>query len=171
MRLEDYVTLNFNNNMSTATVFFDIEKDFDGTLTYYPHKLSEIELSTSLIKLIAFFLTNRKLNVQVEGKFSTPRDIASGVPKGSLHAPILYNIYIGIRPLKAAICPSAGRGFAEHVPVATRKEPLLDGELLEPTSGKELANRRQNTTEDRRQREVRSEDLQSVIVTVRLCYS
>jgi hypothetical protein len=29
---------------------------------------------------------------------------------------------------------SAGRGFAEHVPVAKRKAPLLDGELLEHVS-------------------------------------
>jgi hypothetical protein len=36
--------------------------------------------------------------------------------------------------LKAAICPSAWRGFAEPVPVATRKAPLLDGELLEQVS-------------------------------------
>jgi hypothetical protein len=36
--------------------------------------------------------------------------------------------------LKAAVCPSAGRGFAEHVPAATRKAPLLDGELLEHVS-------------------------------------
>jgi hypothetical protein len=29
MRLTDHVSLNFNNNMSTAAVFFDIEKAFD----------------------------------------------------------------------------------------------------------------------------------------------
>jgi hypothetical protein len=28
MRLTDHVTLNFNNNMSTAAVFLDIEKSF-----------------------------------------------------------------------------------------------------------------------------------------------
>jgi hypothetical protein len=39
--------------------------------------------------------------------------------------------------LEAAICPFAGRGFAEHVPVATRKAPLLDGELLETNTTEE----------------------------------
>jgi hypothetical protein len=29
MRLEDHVTLNFNNNMSTPAVFSDIDKAFD----------------------------------------------------------------------------------------------------------------------------------------------
>jgi hypothetical protein len=31
MSLTDHVTLNFNNNMSTAAVFLDIEKAFDKT--------------------------------------------------------------------------------------------------------------------------------------------
>jgi hypothetical protein len=30
--------------------------------------------------------------------------------------------------------PSAGRGFTEHTPVATRKAPRVDGELLERIS-------------------------------------
>jgi hypothetical protein len=36
--------------------------------------------------------------------------------------------------LKAAIWPSARRGFAEHVPVTKWKAPLLDDELLEHVS-------------------------------------
>jgi hypothetical protein len=43
-----------------------------------------------------------------------------------------FVVCIATRRLKAAICPSAGRGFAEHVPMTTR--PLLDGELLEHVS-------------------------------------
>jgi hypothetical protein len=31
MRLMDHVTLNFNNNMTTAAVFLDSEKAFDTT--------------------------------------------------------------------------------------------------------------------------------------------
>jgi hypothetical protein len=51
---EAKVTLNFNNKMSTAAVFLDIEKSFD--TTWHPgliHKLSKLEFSTSLIKLIS----------------------------------------------------------------------------------------------------------------------
>jgi hypothetical protein len=60
MRLTDHVTLNFNN-MSTAAVLLDIEKSFDTTWhTGLLYKLSKMGFSTSLIKLIISFLSNRK---------------------------------------------------------------------------------------------------------------
>jgi hypothetical protein len=95
MRLTDHVTLNFNNNMSKAAVFLDIEKAFD--TTWYPrllHKLSWLQFSASLIKLIVSFLPNRKFKVSLEEEFSSPMKTAAGVPQSSVLAPILYNLYI-----------------------------------------------------------------------------
>jgi hypothetical protein len=49
VRLTDQVTLNFNHNMSTAVVFFDIAKAFD--TTWYlglPFKLFELKQPHSL---------------------------------------------------------------------------------------------------------------------------
>jgi hypothetical protein len=95
MKLADHITLKSNNKMSTAAVFLDIEKAFDKTwhcgLLY---KLSELEFSTSLIKLIASLLTNRKFKFLVEGEFPTPRNIAGGVLQGSFLAPIYCTVYI-----------------------------------------------------------------------------
>jgi hypothetical protein len=68
MRLADHITPNFNNNMSTAPVLLDIEKAFDKTWHSSPlYKMSGLAFSTSLIKRIASFLTNRKFKVLVEG--------------------------------------------------------------------------------------------------------
>jgi hypothetical protein len=76
MRLTDHVTLNFNNNMSTAAVLLDIEKTFDKTWhLVLLYKLSELKFLTSLIKLINSFLSQRKFRVSVEGELSSPRDI------------------------------------------------------------------------------------------------
>jgi hypothetical protein len=94
MRLTDHVPLNFNN-MSTAAVFLDIEKAFDTTwhngLLY---KLSKMNFSASLIKLISSFLSNRQFSVSVEGEMSTPRIIKAGVPQGSVLSATLFNMYI-----------------------------------------------------------------------------
>jgi hypothetical protein len=62
MKLTDHVILNFNNNMSTAAVFLDIEKAFDriwhlGLL----YKLPNLQFLVSLIKLISFSYFSEKI--------------------------------------------------------------------------------------------------------------
>jgi hypothetical protein len=64
VRLADHVTLNFNNIMSTAAVFLDIEKAFD-TMCHPGlfYKLSKLQFFTSLITLISSFLSQRKFSL------------------------------------------------------------------------------------------------------------
>jgi hypothetical protein len=59
--------------MSThcAAMILDMEKAFDTTWhSGLLYKLSELGFSTSLIELIASFLTDRKFDLLVEGEFS-----------------------------------------------------------------------------------------------------
>jgi hypothetical protein len=80
----DHVTLNFNNNMSTAAVFLDIEKAFDTTWhTDLLYKLSELKFSISLIKLINSFLL-WEISGFRSGEMFTPSDTQVGVPQGSV---------------------------------------------------------------------------------------
>jgi hypothetical protein len=72
--------------MSTAAVFWDIEKAFDTTWQHgLLYKLSKLQFSTSLIKLIGSFLSQSQFSVLVEGKMSTPRYMKAGVQKGARH--------------------------------------------------------------------------------------
>jgi hypothetical protein len=90
--------------MSTAAVFLDIEKAFD--TTWQPgllYKLSKLQFSTSLIKLIASFLSQRKFRVSVEGEMLTPRFMQAGVPQGSVLSPTLYTLYINEIPPKPPV--------------------------------------------------------------------
>jgi hypothetical protein len=60
----DHVTLNFNNNMSRAAVFLNIEKVFDNIWhTGLLYNLSKLEFAVNLIKLIISFLSQRKFGV------------------------------------------------------------------------------------------------------------
>jgi hypothetical protein len=71
VRLSHHVNLNFRNLMSTATVFFDVEKAFDTTLhTGLLYKVSELHLSSSLIKLAHSFPTE---NTQLWLRANCPR--------------------------------------------------------------------------------------------------
>jgi hypothetical protein len=71
-----------------AAVFLDIEKASDTTwhlgLLY---KLSTLQFSISLIKLIGSFLSQRKSRVSVEGEMVASKDIKAGVPQGSVLSP------------------------------------------------------------------------------------
>jgi hypothetical protein len=97
MRLTDHLTLYFNNNMLTAAVLRDIEKAFDTTWHLgLLCKLSELKCSISLVKLISYFLSQRKFKVSVEGEMSTPRDIQAEVPQSSILSPTFYSIYMYI---------------------------------------------------------------------------
>jgi retron-type reverse transcriptase len=85
--------------MSMAAVFLDIEKVFDTTRHFgLLYKLSALQFSVSLMKLIGSLLSQRKFRVSVEGEISTPRDIQAGVPQGSLLSPTLYSLHINDSP-------------------------------------------------------------------------
>jgi hypothetical protein len=47
-----------------------------------------------LIKLIGYFISERKFRVSVKGEVSTPREMQAGVPHGSVLSPTLFNLYI-----------------------------------------------------------------------------
>jgi hypothetical protein len=98
MRLVDHVTLNFNNEMSTAAVFLDIGKAFDNTWLpgFLLYKLLKLNFSTRIIKLISSFLLQRKFRVSVECEMSMARCMQAGVPQGSILFPTLYNKIIGV---------------------------------------------------------------------------
>jgi hypothetical protein len=78
---------------------FDDEKAFDTTWhTGLLYKLSKLEFSINLIKLVSSFLSQRKFRVSVEGEMSMPRVMQAGVPHGSVLSPTLYDMYITDAP-------------------------------------------------------------------------
>jgi hypothetical protein len=80
-------------------VFLIIKEAFDKTWhSILLHKLSELELSTSLITVITYFLTDRKFKVLVEDELSTPSKIVTGIHHGSVLVPLLYTLYINNGP-------------------------------------------------------------------------
>jgi hypothetical protein len=92
--LANHVTLIFNNNMYMTTVFLDIEKVSDTTwhlgLLY---KLSKLKFWISLMKLVSFFVSQRKFRDSVKVKCLRQRMYKVGYHKvPSCPPPTLYGI-------------------------------------------------------------------------------
>jgi hypothetical protein len=88
------MTLNFNNKISTAALFLDIEKVID--TTWHPgllYELSKLKFSTSLIKVISSSVAAKTQSLE-RSQISTPRCMQTGVPQGSVLSPTPYNLYV-----------------------------------------------------------------------------
>jgi hypothetical protein len=98
-KLTHLLSQNFNNNTNTASIFLDVENAFDrvwhdGLL----YKISKLNISTEIIKIIQSFLSDRIFITKIENSFSTTRPIHAGVPQCSCLYPILYLTYINDIP-------------------------------------------------------------------------
>ena len=93
--VSDRIARAFNRSGATRAVAPDISKAFDrvwhaGLL----HKLKSYGISGHIFGLISFFLSNRQLQVVLDGKSSQEYSVNAGVPQGSILGPTLFLLYI-----------------------------------------------------------------------------
>ncbi|KFM66762.1 RNA-directed DNA polymerase from mobile element jockey, partial [Stegodyphus mimosarum] len=99
VRLVEFCGDAIHKKQNVALLMLDVAKAFDRVwhegLIY---KLIQQQMKRELIELIVSFITNRKFTVSVGQDLSTIRDIAAGVPQGSILCPILYLMYVADFP-------------------------------------------------------------------------
>ena len=97
-----------SKRLSTDVIFLDFEKAFDSV----PHdrlllKLERFGITGSLLSWLSNFLQGRSQRVVIEGCQSDWAPVTSGVPQGSILAPLLFILYVNDIPESL----SSPRGF------------------------------------------------------------
>ena len=91
----DRIARAFNRSYATGAVALDIYKAFDRVLhAGLLHKHKSYGISGQIFGLISSFLSNRRLSVVLNGKYSQEYPVHAGVPQGSILRPTLCLVYI-----------------------------------------------------------------------------
>ena len=85
----------FDDSYKVRGVFLDISEVFDEVSDEeIIHKLKCNGISRNLLRLLTYFLRNRKQRVILNDQSSSWANINAGVPQGSILGPLLFLIYI-----------------------------------------------------------------------------
>ena len=126
----DKVTWYLEHGKPVDVVYLDFAKAFDKVdIGITLRKLKFLGIRGEVGRWLTDFLTDRKQTVLVNGAKSAPRQVASGVPQGSVLGPLLFFILIG--DIDQNIASSFISSFADDTRVGRQIENTEDIQFLQ----------------------------------------
>ena len=111
--LEHEIRTGIAKSETTVVVFFDLKAAFDSVdHTLLLKTLAQKEIGGTMLKWLNEFLSNRKIQVILENKFSSIKNINRGVPQGSILSPILFIILLSTMP---NVLPIVSKELADDI--------------------------------------------------------
>jgi len=127
----DDLARGIEDNEQVDVIFLDFSKAFDKVHHFsLLKKLNHYGVNRELLDWTKDFLFGRTQRVVVEGKFSDPAAVTSGVPQGTVLGPLLFLIYINDLPNYISE-GSTVRLFADDSAVYRRIRSEEDAQLLQ----------------------------------------
>ena len=95
LKMTDEIQLAISNKQSTCLLMLDSSAAFDTVdQSILLNKLERnFNIRGGALKLIKSYFTKRTFCVKINDAMSTPKDLANGVPQGSLLGPVFYVLY------------------------------------------------------------------------------
>jgi hypothetical protein len=104
LELVNRIISSMDKNEVPLAIFIDLSKAFD-TINHQIllYKLQYYGIKGSALKLLESYLSNRKQYISLDSVNSSPLNITTGVPQGSILGPLLFIIYVNDLPFASKI--------------------------------------------------------------------
>ena len=91
------ITPGFEKGIFTGMILIDLQKAFD-TIDHqtFIKKMKYLGFSKNVIAWLKSYLSERKLNININTSYSSPSNLIFGVPQGSILGPLLFLLCINV---------------------------------------------------------------------------